>query len=348
MPLTAQENIFPTLSGTRLLDSLVAQYKPASGFNYANARDTLYGRILNPKDSLTCLYTGYTIYLNPAKDPTQDAFDKGINTEHIYPQSKGASEEMARSDMHHLFPTRVDVNADRGDLPFGEVPDEQTISWYFQDEKQSAVPGSSRLDAYSELGAGHFEARESVKGDVARAMFYFYTMYREEADLADRDYFDLQRNALCDWHLLDPVDLEEWNKNQRIAAYQDDKPNPYILDCTLAFRAFCSERPLPTCSFTDVQQPLAKVPIVGISVFPNPFASKLTIRYMLQQSTRIQIRLTDVWGRVIHSFTPGFQAVGEYRTSWDTGSLPSGIYLLECREATGQQHWQLQQKVIHY
>ena len=36
------------------------------------------------------------------------------------------------------------------------------------------------IDKYSELGsAGQFEPQEEVKGDIARAMMYTYTIYRD-------------------------------------------------------------------------------------------------------------------------------------------------------------------------
>lgn len=345
--LRSQLSIFPTLSGSELLDSLVEVYKPALGLNYGNARDTLYGKIMNTQDSLRGLYTGFQIFLDPAQDPTMAAFDAGLNTEHLYPRSKGAEENMARSDMHNLFPSRVNVNADRADLPFGEIPDQQTVSWYFRDRKQSSIP-VDHIDAYSELGNDRFEPRESVKGDVARAMFYFYTMYRTEAELADRDYLPDQKNTLCDWHRQDPVDEQEWNRNGRIAIYQDNQPNPYILDCTLAFRAFCPERTLPACGFTKVQELDRKAPFRLQEGSPNPFSSQLDLAYELDQRGQVKIELLDALGRPAVTLVKAFQTAGQYRSSLKTRWLPAGVYCLQFSIQTVNGSWIQTQKLVKF
>ncbi|MDV7400839.1 endonuclease, partial [Arthrospira platensis SPKY1] len=84
-----------------------------------------------------------------------------------------------------------------------------------------------------------FEPREAVKGAIARAMFYFYTMYREEADAADPDFFRQQVQTLCQWHRQAPPDARELARTRAIARHQDGKPNPFVLDASLAERAFC-------------------------------------------------------------------------------------------------------------
>lgn len=347
-PLDAQQSIFPALSSQELLDSLVANYKPAIGLSYAQARDTLYGRILTKNDSLSCIYTAYSIYLDPDQDPTMAAFDRGINTEHIYPRAKGAEGETARSDMHNLFPTRVDVNADRGDLRFGEVPDAQALAWYYLDRKQSNIPGSN-IAAYSELGPDRFEVREAAKGDIARAMFYFYTMYRAEAELADRDFFPLQRQILLEWHRQDPVDQAEWNRNQAIAPYQANKANPFILDCTLAIRAFAPEQSLPNCGFTPTANP-SKIPgpfLLG-TAFPDPFTDELQLSYELQKALEVQLLLTDALGRPVRKLIRERQLPGHYHFNFSLPELPAGLYQLQIQMRSHQQVWNSVQRIVRF
>ncbi|MCU0347379.1 MAG: endonuclease, partial [Saprospiraceae bacterium] len=180
--LAQYQPVFPGLDGQALLDKLVSDYKAPVLLSQSFARDTLFARVYAWQDTLTCVYTGYKIYLNPNDDPTQAAFDKGINTEHTFPQSLGAMNQ-AEGDMHHLYPTREDVNGDRGNLPFAEIPDNQTEDWYYLGQEISSIP-TSNIDKYSERGNGRFEPREDHKGNVARAMFYFYTMYKGQADAA--------------------------------------------------------------------------------------------------------------------------------------------------------------------
>ena len=231
--------IFPGLYGQELLDSLVAHYKPQVVLNYDDARDTLFARIDNHNDSLTGVYSGYTIYLNPAADPTTDAYLKGINTEHTWPQSKGADAGNARSDMHHLYPARDAVNASRSNNPFAEIPDSDTDKWWRHDYYLTTIP-SQFIDEYSEKDedANRFEPREDHKGNAARSMFYFYTMYKTEADNADPQFFLLQKEILYQWHLQDPADSAEVSRTDKIGTYQENKPNPFVLDSTLVRRAY--------------------------------------------------------------------------------------------------------------
>ncbi len=267
--------VLPGLEGEDLLSALVDQYKTASTFSYGEARDTLYGVVYNVNDSVSCSYTNYTLYLEPGADPTDFLFmndnNNGINTEHIYPQSKGAGNGNAKSDMHHLFPCRGLVNSSRGSDRFAEIPDESTLKWFYRGEEMNTIP--SNRDLYTEDDNEKFEPRESIKGNVARAMFYFYTMYKNEADSADDEYFEWQRETLCAWHDLDPVDQLEWERTFKIAGYQNDKPNPYVLDCTLAGRTFC-DLVSEACKIVPSNNPIKEK---TFKVSPNPSVDLVTI-----------------------------------------------------------------------
>ena len=136
--------------------------------------------------------------------------------------------------MHALRPCKDNVNSARNNKPFNEITDAQTITWYWQDSQSSNIP-SSNIDEYSENHESYFEPREDRKGDIARTMFYFYTMY---SDVADDDFFEVQREILKTWHGQDPIDEDEITRTWQIADYQENKPNPFILDETLVERAY--------------------------------------------------------------------------------------------------------------
>lgn len=270
------EPVLPELTGNALLQGLVDNYKTQNTFGLSKARDTLFSAVWGSNDTLRCVYTDFPRYMDPNEDPTQTVFNNGspdgINTEHSYPRSKGAGSGNAESDMHHLFPTRVDVNGIRASHPFREIPDAQVTSWYYLDEKLNNIP-SANIDAYSEYVSGSFEVRESFAGNVARAAFYFYTMYKTEADAADPDFFELQRADLCAWHFQDPVDEKEWQVTHKIASYQDGKVNPFVLDCSLASRTYC-ENISEACALTQVND-IAVNDLIAI--VPNPIASNFKI-----------------------------------------------------------------------
>ena len=233
-----REELFPNLQGDALRDALIADFRPVSTLSYGEARDLLFGDIDTVNDTLTCVYTGYKIYISPDLDPTTTAFDQGINTEHTFPKSKGADDfTLGYSDMHHLFATRVGANSARGSLPLNEINDVNTDEWFYLNNTFSSIP-TSNIEKYSEYQENvAFEPREDHKGNVARAYFYFYTMYKSQADIADPTFFSSQVEDMCDWHNADPVDKAEWVRSKNIAAEQGNE-NPFILDCAVA-RLYC-------------------------------------------------------------------------------------------------------------
>lgn len=319
--------VFPDLSGEELLDKLVDEYK-ATPLPQATARDILFGEIYSLNDSLTCVYSGTTIYLDPSLDPTEAAFSSPaqINTEHTYPKSLG-SEGLPEGDMHHIYATRADVNNDRGNLPFGEVPDAQAESWYYLASEITSIP-SSNIDLYSERGVGLFEPPEAHKGNVARAMMYFYTMYQPQADAADPNFFELQKEDLCAWHLLDPIDGAEWNRTWQIADYQQGKPNPFVLDCTLPERTYCSEfgqncTPVSTSEVEDSRS------FSFDKVTPNPNQGAVVLHFSTKELSSIELEIFDLWGKEIDRVEMGMYAAGNHQFSYEKNEdIVAGTYLV--------------------
>jgi len=317
------ESVFPNLSGAELIDSVASQYRPDTVLDYGNARDTLYAKILAiDDDSLRCIYSGHTLYLDPTQDPTQYIYQNGgsngMNTEHSYPQSKGAADGNARSDMHHLYPTRVPVNEARASVPFAEIPDTQTQKWFIGNQVFTSIPNGNK-DGYSESRSDAFEPRESVKGDIARSIFYFYTMYRAQANLADPNFFELQRPTLCQWANQDPADSLELRKTWRIARYQDGKPNPFVIDCTLASRSWCPGE-APNC-LVGTEAPPA--PFEGaLRVWPNPASEMLF--FEMEANGLVSITLLDFLGRIVMLQDSTNQA-----GFFPIKDLPRGMYFLQ-------------------
>ncbi|MCC6460888.1 MAG: endonuclease [Saprospiraceae bacterium] len=331
--LSAQvyQPVFSGLTGPALTDSVVGHYKPFIVLDYANARDTLYAKVLAlDDDSLRCIYSGHTLYLDPTQDPTQYIYlnggPLGMNTEHAYPQSKGAADGNPRSDMHHLFPARIPVNEARGDVPFAEIPDAQTQKWFRLAQVLTSTPVLHK-DEYSEFKAGQFEPRESVKGDIARAIFYFYTMYRSQADAADPAFFNQQRATLCLWHDQDAADSAELIKTWRIAPYQENKPNPFILDCTLARRLYCPEL-AANCASTAASEP--GTPALGLRLSPNPMAGAGRLEMTLPVTGRLDVHLRSMLGEELANWQVPEAEAGLFRLALDTrASVAAQTAILE-------------------
>lgn len=320
------ESVFPDLEGEDLRDALVENYKTSTVLTYSQARDTFFRNIDAVDNVLECVYTGFKINLDPNSDPTEDAFAKGINTEHTYPRSKGALEGTnGYSDMHHLFPTRERANSDRGNLHFKNIVDSQTDKWYFEENITTSIP-TQGIDNYSELLTNDgFEPREKHKGDVARAYFYFYTMYKSLADQEAPNFFGLQQETMCQWHFEDPVDEKEWERNIKIAAYQDDKKNPFILDCNLA-RLYCDDI-MGSClsvSTNDISD-------ASIIVRPNPTQEVMILEVDEAMADSFTIHALD--GKVI---LRGYLEKEANTATINTGELNNGFYIIKVYNRIGK------------
>lgn len=289
--------VFPELDGQDLFEAVQDNFTAASVLPFGPARDTLFGSVYQEGDSLHCVYTDWAVYMPPGADPTQAAFQDGagLNTEHGWPRANGADLDPARADMHHLFPTRVDVNGDRGNLPFGESSDVLTDRWYYLDQELTSPPATNRA-AYSEYRQNVvFEPKETFKGNIARAMMYFYTIYRDEANAAAPNFFNQQRATLCQWHEQDPVDEKEWERTFAIAVHQDDKPNPFVLDCTLAARVYCPELIGNNC--ITASDELAAQSLQAIFA-PNPSKGVGVLSLEAQEAGELSIDYYDPLGRL--------------------------------------------------
>ena len=148
------------------------------------------------------------------------------NREHIWPKSHGFpnQDDIAYRDVHNLKPCDRSVNASRGVKDFDNGGNNH-------DEALSCL---TDFDSW--------EPADFVKGDVARILFYMvvrydpgYNNYNETFDLELVDYttpdnFDPilgKLSTLLEWHVLDPVDDFEVNRNEVIYSYQQNR-NPFI------------------------------------------------------------------------------------------------------------------------
>lgn len=276
-------------------------YSPyASILDYSSAREEMYSYIDNEGGMVYCVYSGFhqssefTSFLDP------------INCEHTVPQSFFNELNPMKSDIHHLYPTHGNVNSARGNLPFMEIDDEQTETWFVGDESDlydsSSIPGVS-IDSYSELWTNMgFEPREDHKGDLARSVFYFYTMYPTQAgdieELADLD-------VLYQWHLDDPVDDDELLRDDKIQEVQGNY-NPYVRYSELAGKAWGFLFP-----------GVGEEKINDLEIYPNPASEFLRIN-----STDVfEFQILDLTGKSVGN---GIITNGTLTLE----SIPSGMYLL--------------------
>lgn len=321
--LTGQSIIEPCKTGQSLMDAIRISYKPDSTLGYGPARDTLYSKIDNNGLELSGIYTDFTVTLVAGVDPSISAFqnEQGLNAEHVYPQSKGARDEPGRSDMHNLYPSKVNVNSARGSCVFGDIEDSDTEFWFILGERLSQIPATD-IDGYSEKDEEScvFEPRESVKGDIARSVFYFYTIYQSKANQADSNFFNKQKETLFAWHQADPVSEKEIRRNELIAFYQGNL-NPFTADATLAERAFFKEDASyeagnPNCVVTSTTDLVNEK---WIDLQSNLVQHTISLA---STKRKVQALLINTNGQLLKETHFNFD------TQIEVGHLPTGYYFL--------------------
>lgn len=168
---------------------------------YRQARQYMFSKLDNVNGQVCGVYTQECIRTRGIPNNTK------MNCEHTWPKSKGAGSAPAKFDLHHLFPTKSDINSTRSSFPFCEIK-----------STKSGRGGSS-------LGKGRggklcFEPRADHRGDVARAMFYFSIRYEKVIDKNQEFYFKK-------WMKDDLVSRNEEIRNIGIEKFQGNS-NPFI------------------------------------------------------------------------------------------------------------------------
>lgn len=202
------------LQGQALLGALSQIVTRHTNLGYDQGRDIMFGQVddLDNNDVVDCVYTKRA---QPGVNNRSTAYrdGKGLNAEHTWPKSKGAADGPATADLHHLFPTDVDTNSKRSSFPFGDV---------VRAEYQN---GGSQLGSNAQ-GQTVFEPRDDHKGNVARALFYFYTVYGRNSSTSLGN-FRIEEPILHKWHQMDPVDDAERARNNAVFQFQKNR-NPFI------------------------------------------------------------------------------------------------------------------------
>jgi endonuclease I len=182
--------------------------KDHQSLGYNRARAAIFKTGLTNSHKIECVYTGRMTEPNGSLGPG------GMNTEHSWPQSRGANREPARSDLHHLFPVDAQMNSTRGDFLFGDV-----TCLHGGNEECNVEQGGSAL-GQTEDGPMAFEVRTQKRGDIARAQFYFAVRYKLTIPPKTEE-------TLKAWHHEDPPDDEETLRNDKIEERQNNR-NPFV------------------------------------------------------------------------------------------------------------------------
>ncbi len=189
--------------------------------SYTEARKVLMGNIHleteNQEYFINTLYCQEKMFardFGSGRGPAPDRIPSHniLNAEHMWPQSRFSRnfpKKMQKADLHSLYPAKSKVNGMRGNLPFAEV------SRVKKDICDNTKLGYTNRDTRT-----YFEPAPSVRGDIARALFYFSIRYKISIDKVQESYFRK-------WHIEDPVSALEISKNQKVYEAQKNR-NPFV------------------------------------------------------------------------------------------------------------------------
>ena len=181
----------------------------------------------NNSNNVLCVYTQYS--MSAAGEYNSG---NGWSREHVWAKSHGdfGTSTGTGTDVHNLKPADVSINSTRNNRDFDNGGDAVTDS-----SPPSGYDGSTDCFKTSTT----FEPPDSLKGDIARIIFYMVVRYEGEngeVDLEMVNYADSSpsgepyhgvQSTLYSWHVADAVSSFEQNRNDVIYSYQGNR-NPFI------------------------------------------------------------------------------------------------------------------------
>ena len=180
----------------------------------------------NNANNVIGVYSGFSM-----NGPAEYNGGNGWNREHVWAKSRGdfGTSLGAGTDCHHLRAADISTNSARSNRNFAE----STTQYIDQSGQYSGATQSFTGPDFT------WEPRASVKGDIARSIFYMATRYEGtngEPDLelteqllgvSDKSPLHGKLSDLLNWHTEDPVDAAEQARNEVIFGYQNNR-NPFI------------------------------------------------------------------------------------------------------------------------
>jgi deoxyribonuclease I len=205
--------------GANLVAALHQVVKNHRVLGYTFARDSLYAFV--DRGNMAEIVDVYAGKVATGVVSRATAAQFGFNTEHAWPRSRGAENDPALSDLNHLFTSDETANTNRNNHPFGVVTGQ--VSW-----STTPVNGEQSKLGFDATGAIVFEPRASRRGDLARALFYFYVRYKPQPPSGfSLQNFTKERELLLAWHAADPPDDYERARNNAVYRAQGNR-NPFI------------------------------------------------------------------------------------------------------------------------
>ena len=192
----------------------------------------------NNTDNIIEIYTGWSVPKSYYGGGTSQ-----WNREHTWSKSHGDFGETppAGTDLHHLRPCDSTVNSAKSNKDFDYAPNPYIDS--------SPYNGYSS-DTGCKTSTYAWEPRDEDKGDVARMIMYMAIRYEGTDTSFDLEIVDNintsgpnygKLSTLLQWHIIDPPDAREMQRNNRIQELQGNR-NPFIDEPMYAYQIWA---PMP-------------------------------------------------------------------------------------------------------
>ena len=156
------------------------------------------------------------------------------NREHLWPKSHGVGYTLSKAsftDVHHLRPADVNVNSARSNKYFSDCGIASDLS-------ECRIPAHSEAEDTTATDPNVWLPPETVRGDIARALFYMEYRYFGDGDDPDLELTDCPTieqdtklaylSQLLQWHLDDPVDEHERARNHRVCEHWQGNRNIFV------------------------------------------------------------------------------------------------------------------------
>lgn len=277
--------------------------------SYSGAKVFLFQDLDNENGTVRCIYTGKTYNISSSYSGQTNP-----NTEHSYAQSWFSTPESSikKADLHHLFVSDMQVNSARSNYPFGVVATPAIADVYYPDTPWQSYRGN---DFWQHRV---FEPANQSKGDIARALMYFYVRYNDSLTQSGVSMLPVLRT----WHQADPPSAAEIARNTAIYGFQGNR-NPFVDHPEYVERIW---GPVSNEDWVQNASPMLRID----NLYPNPFKESIQVIVDNPKENPAKVEIFNIRGEKVYQYSLGAK---ENRFEWQArdqygNKVKAGVYFI--------------------
>ena len=254
---------------------------------------------------------------------------QGWSREHVWAKSRGnfGTSRVEGTDLHNLFAEDISTNSARNNRNF-DVGDTRYV------DNSGTYSGST--NAFTSSSRWVWEPPDSLKGDVARVIFYMDVRYEGENGELDLEVTDsllpsssqlpLHGNArtLYSWHLLDTVSNQERMRNDTIFKYQNNR-NPFVDHPSFVQSIYGARYGSVSVGSKEPNE------INTYKIYPNPSNKNIIVES--NKRSIVEVLVIDSQGRLVLKEQPLLN-----RVDINVDELKRGLYFVRIIDSEGQEY----------